>query len=92
MEENQIFKLMEGEFKISEAQNIILNFYAEKIKFHNRHLLQMKLKNDAQTHQIEMKLQQLISSRDSVIDLLNKHINSNQTVTVKADIALSFNS
>jgi hypothetical protein len=52
----------------------------------------MKLKNDAQTHQIEMKLQQLISSRDAVIDLLNKHSNSDQTVTVKADIALSFTS
>ena len=57
MEEIKVFKLMDGDFKISEAQNIILNFYGEKIKFHNRQLLNMKLKNDDQTNLIELRIE-----------------------------------
>jgi len=90
MEEIKVFKLMDGDFKISEAQNIILNFYGEKIKFHNRQLLNMKLKNDDQTNLIELKLSQLIKDRDGVIDFLNKHTSTNSIVKVKSEIELTF--
>ncbi len=70
MKDRKTFKLIEGVFTAQDAQLLVLIFYNEKIMFHNRELLAMKIKNDHRTERVEEKIDSLMNARDKFIEYL----------------------
>lgn len=64
METIQTFTLIDGVFKAQDARYLVMSFYNEKIKFHHRELLAMKLNNDSNMSASEGKIIQLQLARD----------------------------
>lgn len=89
MEPTSQFNLINGTFSAAEALHLLMGFYNEKILFHNRQLLALKLKNAGNTHAVEAKISELQKTRDEVFALLNSAKTTNVNYKIKGVVEIT---
>ena len=89
MNNTKEFKLINGIFKPEDASQLIRNFYAEKVRYHNRQLLHMLETQKGDAHSIELKIAELEASSQAIGKLLSSFSNADSLVEVKGAIAIT---
>ncbi len=88
MKDSKTFKLIEGVFNTGDALSLVLNFYNEKIMYHNRELLALKLKHDKSTAPVEAKLESLQTERDRFVEYLRSFAGEQTLFELKSSIQI----
>jgi|GEM_PF-1979338 len=89
MMDSNTFKLIEGVFNARDAQLLVLNFYNEKIMYHNRELLALRIKNIENTTHVEAKLESLQSEKDRFIAYLQTFKDDQTLFELKSSIQIN---
>ena len=88
MIDGNTFKLIEGVFNAQDAQLLVLNFYNEKIMYHNRELLALRIKNIENTAQVEAKLESLQNEKERFIAYLRTFTDDQTRFELKGSIQI----
>jgi len=86
MTNTQTFSFLDGVFKTQDAQYLVMSFYNEKLKFHHRELLAMKLNNDGNMAATEARITQLEQARDQFKHFLDSFPGTEKHIELKGSI------
>lgn len=84
------FKLIDGTFTAKDAEDILLNFISDKIKFHSIQLLTAIENNGNTIPDSERRIEELKNTRELILRLVEgaKSNNSKLKINCSIDIAL----
>lgn len=88
MENNNQFKLIQGEFNIQDSTSLVLSFFNTKITFHNQQLLKMAEEGKDDGGVIEQKITSLKLTKKAIIDFISSPTQSNPIFEIEGSITI----
>ena len=88
MENQCIYKLIDGEFDAQQARLIVSSLYASKINFHSREALSNNERFGEDKEHSEIRIRELKETQQKIGEVLNEAIISNCRVKIYGSITL----
>jgi hypothetical protein len=90
MESSTKFTLINGNYSPKDAEEILLNAYASKIKFHETKNLSSQVRLGVEDSLALKKIPQLNNSMKEISKLIEEAVAKNKTVIIASEISISF--
>lgn len=88
---NNKYNLIKGEFSAKEAQEILMQLYTNKIKFHQRDVFAKEERNDGNSTLSKNRIEELILEKEKIKDFLSNQEIADKKIMINADIQIDIN-
>ena len=82
------YKLVNGEFSAQEAQKVIMSLINSKINYHNLVSFSDFVRFNTKAEKSKTRVDELIKTRDDLLELLKKADQNNQNLKIKSFISI----
>ena len=89
-QENKNLKLIDSTFSAVDASEVLMSLIADKLKFHNMHILSQRESTLENTINSEQRIKELITLRNEIKEILTRAHQLGQMVKINCDINFSF--
>lgn len=88
MNQAHVFKLLDGNFTISEARSVLFTLVNSKIKFHSTESFGIRIRTDGDTSYHENRIKQLEQTKIDIRKLLDYADTNKMSLHIDGDIEI----
>ena len=88
MKTNLQTRLIDGEYTIEEAREILVNLYSNKIKFHDLKIFNSMIRFGKEDTHSKKRIAELKQNLQEITEYLNSLETNNQTISIKSNIEI----
>ena len=84
------YKLIDGDFTVKEAQEVLLSLLDSKIKYHRREIFSAEIKAGKKSPKDKSRLEELVKTYDEIKKMLWQAEEKGHTLSILSFIDISF--
>ena len=88
MDSEYNYKLIEGDFSVEEAKNMLMSLITSKINFHNLNSFSDYVRFNKDPEKLEKRIAELASTREEILTLMDDAEKKGMKLTIKSTITI----